>query len=103
MNNEIFQILSFGKALAQVLAEKAQFTATDVISELEKIKAEYRENWRELIVEVQDRVNQDKQGTSSPNQIIIDEPQVDTQTLLDELRAEIASLKAELKNHRNNS
>jgi len=97
-DNPILQILNIGKALTEVLSEKAQVTVTEAISELEKIKAEQTENVRQLIVEVEERANQKTRTTTGPSQIIISEPEKDIQEVLDELRAEIASLRNELKN-----
>ncbi len=99
MNDTFLQILNVGKAIGEVLLEKSQSVLTDGLSELEKIKAEQGENMRQLINEVEEKVNQ-KKSSSQPNQITISEPEKDTQVILDELRAEIASLRAELKNYR---
>jgi polyhydroxyalkanoate synthesis regulator phasin len=98
MSNPILQVLNLGKALTEVLSEKAQDAVTEALSELEKIKAEQTEHVRQLINEVEERANQTTRATSEPTQIIISEPEKDTQEVLDELRAEIACLRAELKN-----
>jgi malonyl CoA-acyl carrier protein transacylase len=99
MNDTFLQILNFGKAIGEVLGEKAQVALTETMSELEKIKAEQSQNVRQLINEVEEKVNQ-KSSSSQPSQIVISGPEKDTQTILDELRAEIASLRSELKNYR---
>ena len=100
MSNPIVEILNLGKAFTEVLGEKAQETITETLSELEKIKAEQSEKLRELIVEVEQRAKQKERSASTeqPTQIIITDAGTDTQEVLDELRAEIACLRAELKN-----
>ena len=97
MSSPISHILNLGKAFTEVVSIKVQEAAVEAISELEKIKAEQSEHLSQFITEVEQRANQQDRGTREPTQIIITEPETDLQELLDELRAEIAGLRAELK------
>ena len=105
MSNPVVEAFFFGKAFAEVLTEKLEDSLTNTLSELGKLDAEAREKLRQFAEEVQDRAQADKEkNTTTTTTITIEsDTQVDLQELLDELRAEIARLKAELNNYRNHS
>lgn len=101
MSNPVLNAFFLGRAFAEVLTEKAEENLTNALSELGKFDAEQRENVRQFIEEVQARASQD--GTEGSNLISTLDGAVssdDLQETLDKLRAEIASLKAELKTYR---
>ena len=103
MSNPVIDAFFLGRALAEVVGEKLEDTYTNAMSELGKFDAEQRENLREFIEEVQLRAQ--KSANSSPantsgSSSNSDEPE-DLQEMLDRLRAEIAELRAELKQYRN--
>ncbi|AFZ46714.1 hypothetical protein Cyast_0741 [Cyanobacterium stanieri PCC 7202] len=104
MSNPVTEAFFFGKALAEVLTEKAEDTLTNTLSEFGKFDAETRERLRQFAEEVRLRAEIAKQQSenSSTNTTITVEvdSSVDLQELLDELRAEIARLKAELNKYR---
>lgn len=106
MSNPVINAFFFGRALAEVLGEKIEDSLTNVMSELGKFDAEQREKLRLFTEEVIARADQEKEkgnsDTFSQTSAVAAEP-VDLQEMLDELRAEIARLRAELKNYRNNS
>jgi ribosomal protein L9 len=90
-----------GRALAEVLTEKVEDTFTNALSELGKFDAEQREKLRELVEEVQARAEKEaQQGTGVNGNGAGAESEPDLQETIDELRADIARLKAELKNYR---
>jgi uncharacterized small protein (DUF1192 family) len=97
MSNPVLRAFFFGRALAEVLNEKLEDTITNALSELGKFDAEQRENLHKFMEEVQVRAEQEAakgnatEGVESPS---------DLQETIDELRAEIARLRAELKNFR---
>ena len=103
MSNPVIQAFFFGRALAEVLSEKVEDAFTNIVSELGKFDAEQRENLRQFTEEVQARAErvaastQPNAPTSSPNG---SSSPADLQEMLDRLRAEIATLKAELNKYR---
>ena len=103
MSNPVIQAFFFGRALAEVLSEKVEDAFTNIVSELGKFDAEQRENLRQFTEEVQARAervavsSQSNTPTSSPNG---SSSPADLQEMLDRLRAEIATLKAELNKYR---
>lgn len=105
MNSPLLQVLSYGKAFAEVLKEKVEDGLTDFLSDLGKFDAE-RDQWlQDFTKEVQTRAEREAakaSGKSQPITITIDDDSepVDLQEMIDNLRAEIASLKAELKQYR---
>lgn len=100
MSNPVLQAFFLGRAAAEILNEKIELGVTQALSELGKFDAEQRENLRQFVLEVQARAetiepNHDY-STSSPSSA----PSEDLQERIDELRAEIARLKSELKTYR---
>ena len=126
-NNPVTNAFFFGRALAEVISEKLEESFTNVMSDLGRFDAEQRENLRQLMEEVQLRADRAAESTtttttstttttttttrssnngstSTPNPINIDlssNNSDDLQAMLDKLRAEIATLRAELKKYRN--
>lgn len=101
MSNPVIQAFFLGRALAEVLNEKIEDTLTNALSELGKFDAEQRERLHQFIAEVQARAEQDTtQGAAAASGA---ESAADLQETIDDLRAEIARLKTELKAYRNQS
>ena len=119
-NNPVTNAFFFGRALAEVISEKLEESFTSTISDLGKFDAEQRENLRQFMEEVQLRAERAEGGTTYPSsntsntnsssaskvasKINIDTSSNnpdDLQTMLDQLRAEIATLRSELKKYRN--
>lgn len=101
MQNPALRAFFLGRALAEVLTEKVEDNLTNALSEFGKFEAEQRENLRQFLTEVERRAAQGaEQGAmgvgSTPGTTQMD----DLQETLDQLRAEMASLKAELKTYR---
>lgn len=105
MNNPIREAFLFGKAFAEVTTEKIEDSLTNALSDLGKFDAETRERLRQFAEEVKARVQAEKEQNTASSTIIPIESEtvLDLQELLDELRSEIARLKAELNNYRNQS
>ena len=120
-NNPVTNAFFFGRALAEVISEKLEESFTNVMSDLGKFDAEQRENLRQFMEEVQLRAERAEGGTTYPTSnnhsgsntgsgskvattINIDTSSNnpdDLQAMLDQLRAEIATLRSELKKYRN--
>ncbi|MDJ0583033.1 DUF6825 family protein [Crocosphaera sp.] len=103
MSNPVLHAFFLGRAFAEVVGEKVEESLTNAVSELGKFDAEQRENLRQFIEEVQVRAERDvTQGNTSTTTTTTDNGSpVDLQETIDDLRAEIARMKAELKNYRN--
>ncbi|ACK64262.1 conserved hypothetical protein [Rippkaea orientalis PCC 8801] len=100
MSNPVLHAFFLGRAFAEVLSEKIEDSLTNALSELGKFDAEQREHLRQFIEEVQARAQVDvTQGSTATSSSGEDSP-TDLQETIDDLRAEIARLKAELKNYR---
>ncbi len=115
--NPVTNAFFFGRALAEVFSEKMEESFTNAMSDLGKFDAEQRENLRQFMEEVQLRAEQAAGSTYYPNStttttsrpntasnsINIDintTNSSDLQAMLDQLRAEIATLRSELKKYR---
>ena len=107
MSNPVIHAFFFGRALAEVLSEKIEDTFTNALSELGKFDAEQRERLRQFTEEVLARTEreaeQESQASSFSSASVGTDSPADLQEMIDELRAEIARLRAELTNYRNQS
>lgn len=92
MVNPLLHAFFIGRATAEVLTDRFEDAVTEFLSTLGKFDAEQRETLREFTAEVIAKTNQQEQAT-------ITQPG-DLQETLDNLRAEIAQLKAELQQYR---
>lgn len=102
MTNPVTDAFFFGKALAEVLNEKLGETLTNLASELGKFDAEQREKLRQFTEEVTLRANLEQQNSSSSSSsasVGLDSPE-ELQKMIDDLRAEIAGVRAELNKYR---
>ena len=108
MSNPLVQAFFVGRAVAEVLNEQLENALTDALSELGRFDAEAREQLRQFTEQVTERAEREAEmarvGRTStaivPQQ---DSPATDLQAMIDELRAEIALLRAELQRYRNQS
>lgn len=92
-----------GRAIAEILTEKANETAAEVLSELGKLDAERREVTREFLQEVSNRATVAQQSEGRPSGFSSPVPAStsgDLQAIIDDLRAEIAETRAELQRYR---
>lgn len=106
MTNPLVQAFFVGRVVAEMLNEQLENALTDALSELGKFDAEQRERLRQFTEEVMERANRAAE-TVTPGQTITttvsQTRSVDLQAMIDELRAEIALLRAELQRYRSNS
>ena len=109
MSNPVVHAFFVGRALAEVISEKAEETLSNALSELGKFDAQQRELIREFTQEVMSRADQQAASTSDGSSVdTTDEltnksKPADLQETIDELRAEIAHLRSELKQYENES
>ncbi|TVQ19312.1 MAG: hypothetical protein EA367_11980 [Leptolyngbya sp. DLM2.Bin15] len=106
MSNPLVQAFFVGRAAAELLSEQFESTVTHTLSDLGKFDAEQRERLRQFTEEVLERAKQ-SEGSAMGDRPAADAPAAgspsDLQTMLDELRAEIAHLRATLQRHRNSA
>ncbi len=105
MSDPIKEAFLLGKACAEVMTEKVEDSLTNLLSDIGKFDAETRQSLRDFADEIKARAEASKNEVTNTNTTITVEADssVDLQELLDELRAEIAHLKAELNNYRQKS
>lgn len=100
----MIKALSYGRAFAEVVKEKVEDELTDVLSAIGKFDAENNQWFKDFTKEVQMRAEKEASkttGNGKPVTISIDDEEPgDLQETIDNLRAEIASLKAALKQYR---
>jgi polyhydroxyalkanoate synthesis regulator phasin len=108
MSNPLIHAFFVGKAAADLLYEQMERSITDGLSELGKFDAEQRERLRQFTEQVIERANREAEAatqgryttgdTASPGS-----ESTDVQAMIDELRAEIAQLRAQLQRYRSRS
>lgn len=107
MSNPFVQAFFVGRAVAEILNEQLENALTDALSELGKFDAEARERLRQFTQEVMERSEREAEAATLSRTTTAIVPQdsqpVDLQAMIDELRAEIALLRAELQRYRSNS
>jgi polyhydroxyalkanoate synthesis regulator phasin len=101
MTTPLVQAFFVGRAVAEILSERLEHTVTDALSELGKLDAELREQARSFTDEVLTRANQASEAAGAGTTSNVGQTQsVDTQATIDDLRAEIATLRTELQRYR---
>lgn len=106
MTNPLIHAFFVGRAMAEVVNEQLENALTDALSELGKFDAEQRERLRQFTQEVMERANREAENNFSGSTTTVSSPgsqSNDVQATVDELRAEIALLRAELQRHRSSS
>ena len=96
-----------GRALAAAIGERVEHLMTDSLSALGRFDAEQRENLRQFTEEVVARAQQEEAAAMSNRPTVetatgMASPQ-DLQATIDNLRAEIAQVRATLQQHRTSS
>lgn len=104
MSNPIVHAFFIGRALADTLYEQAESSFSNTLSEVGKLDAELREQLRHFTERVMERAKREEdaamQGRSGATFVNSDDGSADLQGVIDELRAEIARLRSELKQYR---
>ncbi|HEY9872154.1 MAG TPA: hypothetical protein V6D12_01895 [Candidatus Obscuribacterales bacterium] len=107
MNNSVVHAFFIGRALAQTLTEQLEDALTNALSELGKFDAEQRDNLRQFTQQVIERAEREGEtamvGRPTTTRGSQSTQGVDVQATIDELRAEIAHLRAELQRYRSRS
>lgn len=106
MSNPLVHAFFVGRAFAEAIGEQVEHTVTNALSELGKFDAEQRERLREFTGQVLEKASRAEematQGRSSSSNFSSN-TSTDLQTVIDDLRAETAQLRAELQRYRNRS
>ncbi|WP_019502908.1 DUF6825 family protein [Pseudanabaena sp. PCC 6802] len=98
MGNPLTRAFFIGRATAEALVDLLEDSLTDALSALGKFDAEQREKFRNFADNVVTKATQAENAvyqTSSASESL------DLQEVIDNLRAEIAQLKSELQEYRN--
>lgn len=107
MSNPLVHAFFVGRAVADLLYEQLEHSLTDALSELGKFDAEQRERLREFTELAIARANALETATSQNSTVTTTVPMdasgTDPQAMIDELRAEIAQLRAEMQRYRSQS
>ncbi len=98
MGNPLTRAFFIGRATAEALVDRLEDTLTDALSALGKFDAEQREKLRDFADIVKEKA--DRQEAAVYQDRDTSEP-LDLQETIDNLRAEVAQLKVELQQHRN--
>ncbi|NJN30782.1 MAG: hypothetical protein HC824_10430 [Synechococcales cyanobacterium RM1_1_8] len=101
MTNPLVNAFFIGRALAEGINEQVEATASTVLSEVGKFDAEQRERLRNFTEQVQVRAQQDASRVAQTGTAGGASAPIDLQETIDELRAEVAQLRATLQAHRN--
>ncbi len=108
MTNPVVHAFFIGRAAAEVLNEQLENSLTNALSELGKFDAEQRERLRQYTEQVIARAENAAEtatlGRTTTSIVpVSSQPGADIQATIDELRAEIARLRAELHSYRSRS
>jgi|SRR4028119_1934450 hypothetical protein len=107
MNNHVIHAFFVGRALAQAINEQVEEALTNALSELGKFDAEQRERLREFTQQVMERAEREAEaavvGRTTTAIVPHGSQPLDLQVTIDELRAEVARLRAELQRYRSSS
>jgi uncharacterized protein YicC (UPF0701 family) len=104
MTNPLVNAFFLGRATAEVLAEELEHGLTDVMSNVGKFDAEQRERLRQFTQQVMARAEAESSATTAAQTHSSTHASTangsDVQEIIDELRAEIAQLRAALQDYR---
>jgi predicted component of type VI protein secretion system len=111
MSNPLVQAFFVGRAVADILSEQFEATMTQTLSDLGRFDAEQRERLRQFTEDVLERAQQteaaamgDRPTDPTPaNTASTPSTPTDLQSMLDELRAEIAQLRSSLQRYRSSA
>lgn len=104
MQSSLIHAFFVGRAIAEVAYEKLEDSFTNTLSELGKFDAEQREQMRKFTEEVLARAETEErkytQDTSTSTSVVVASEPADLQETIDELRADIARVRAEIQVYR---
>ncbi|NEQ45195.1 MAG: hypothetical protein F6K00_17185 [Leptolyngbya sp. SIOISBB] len=106
MSSPVVHAFFMGRALAAAIADQAEQTMTETLSNLGRFDAEQRENLRNFTEDVMARVQQQESavsqegGSDTANVTAGTSGSQDLQATIDNLRAEIAQVRSSLQQYR---
>ena len=98
MSNSPLNAFFIGRATAEAVRELVEDAVTDALGTLGKFTAEQQEQLRIFVSTVLEKADQTASTVSTTNP---EEEPADLQEIIDNLRFQIAELKAELQQYRN--
>ena len=105
MSDPLVRAFFIGRAAAEAIGEQAEAAVTQVLSEIGRFDAEQRENLRTFTERVMERAVYEEQASQQAPASPAADPNAtspgDLQATIDDVRAEIAQLRAELQRYRN--
>lgn len=101
MGNPLTRAFFIGRATAEALVDRLEDTLTDALSALGKFDAEQREKLRDFADIVKEKADRQEAAVYQGRATSTSSEPVDLQEMIDNLRAEVAQLKVELQQHRN--
>lgn len=101
-SNPVLHAFFIGRALADSLRDQLETALTQALSEVGRLDAAQRDTLRGFTEEVLARANQ-QESTASGTGVVsgMGRSPVDLQEMIDDLRAEVAQLRATLQEYRN--
>ncbi|ELR99464.1 DUF6825 family protein [Gloeocapsa sp. PCC 73106] len=99
MNNSVIQAFFLGKALAETISEKLEDLLGHTLSEVGKFDAQQRENLRQFTEEVIAKAEKEWQNQGVASDAANPNSAEDLQKTIDDLRADIAGLRSDIKNY----
>jgi uncharacterized coiled-coil protein SlyX len=102
MSKPVIDAFFLGRAFAETIQSKLEEGLTNALSELGKFDAEQRERLRQFTEEVMARATRESEKgiQTTGDATSMSNNSSDIQEIIDELRAEMAHLRSELKNYR---
>jgi len=97
MSNPLIHAFFLGRATAEALIDQLEDSLTDALSALGKFDAEQREKMRNFSDVVREKAAR-QQGKATQNSNEVDTLKL--QEIIDNLRAEVAQIKSELQQYR---
>jgi hypothetical protein len=101
MGNPLTRAFFIGRATAEALVDLLEDGLTDALSTLGKFDAEQREKFRNFADNVVVKASQAENAVYQGSEVSGSSESPDLQEVIDNLRAEIAQLKSELQEYRN--
>jgi flagellar biosynthesis chaperone FliJ len=101
MGNPLTRAFFIGRATAEALVDLLEDGLTDALSALGKFDAEQREKFRNFADNVVAKATQAENAVYQTSGASSSSESLDLQEVIDNLRAEIAQLKSELQEYRN--
>ncbi len=96
----VLRAFFIGRAAAQALYEQVGNVVGETLATLGRWDAQQREVLRQQIQEILERAAREEEQVTQAKSLVKGQKPLDLQTTIDELRAEMARLRTELKRYR---